>query len=215
MSNKAGTKERFCILSKRALSRECLVRFVVSPAGAVTPDLKGNLPGRGVWVEARRTCIAEAVEKKLFAKAFKREVAADAALPDLVGRLLKARALEALAMARKAGQLTSGFTKVESAARTGKAILILHAADAARDGRRKIGAAIKASKEYEGMPGFIRPKAMVCLESQEMGTALGLENVMHAAAFEGGAARHLIAAIERLERYDSDPDMTSSAPPMD
>jgi hypothetical protein len=39
------------------------------------------------------------------------------------------------------------------------------------------------------------------LSSDQMGLALGLENVIHAALVKGAAARSALARIERLVRY--------------
>ena len=38
-----------------------LIRFVLGPGSEVVPDLKHRLPGRGVWVKAKREAIAAAV----------------------------------------------------------------------------------------------------------------------------------------------------------
>ena len=65
--------ERTCVVTRRAGSPDDLIRFVLAPDGTVTPDLKRKLPGRGVWVTARRKEIAEAVKKRAFTRGFKAE----------------------------------------------------------------------------------------------------------------------------------------------
>ena len=45
-----------------------MVRFVAGPGGEVVPDLKRKLPGRGVWVTARRDLVDKAVTRNLFAR---------------------------------------------------------------------------------------------------------------------------------------------------
>ena len=92
-----------------------LIRFVVSPAGEVVPDLKRKLPGRGLWVSASRQAVAEAVRRNHFSKGFKRDVRVTATLAADTENLLVRSAIEALAMAAKAGQVVSGFSKVEGA----------------------------------------------------------------------------------------------------
>ena len=82
------------------------------------PDLKRKLPGRGLWVSASRRTVAEAVRRHQFSKGFKRDVRAAATLPADTEALLVRSATEALAMAAKAGQVVSGFGKVEGAARS-------------------------------------------------------------------------------------------------
>ena len=43
---------RTCIVTREALPAERLIQFVAAPDGAVVPDLRRRLPGRGVWVTA-------------------------------------------------------------------------------------------------------------------------------------------------------------------
>ena len=76
-------------------------------------DLKRKLPGRGLWVSASRRAVAEAVRRNQFSKGFKRDVRVTATLPADTEALLVRSAIEALAMAAKAGQVVSGFAKVE------------------------------------------------------------------------------------------------------
>ena len=92
-----------------------LIRFVVGPDGVV-PDLKRKLPGRGVWVtadarDARRTPST----RNVFARGFKREVRVAPDLAEQTERLLVRAALDALAIAGKAGLVAAGFAKAEAA----------------------------------------------------------------------------------------------------
>lgn len=190
---------RSCIVSRERLDRQHLIRFVIGPDNEVYPDLKETLPGRGVWVEAKRTSVQTAVDKRLFAKAFKQDVRAREDLAELVDRLLGERALQALALTKKAGLLVTGFSKVDSAVRANNVDLLLHASDAAEDGKRKISS---ATALVVHMGGKEIPVAG-CWSCDEMSEALGLGNVMHAAASPGGATRNLAAAIGKLMHYRS------------
>src|SRR5580698_1563597 len=71
---------RMCAVSREVRPIEELIRFVVSPAGEVVPDLKRKLPGRGLWVSASRQAVAEAARRNHFGKGFKRDVRATATL---------------------------------------------------------------------------------------------------------------------------------------
>ena len=55
-------------------------------------------------------------------------------LPDLVERLMRKRLAEAVSIANKAGLLVAGFAKVEELIAAGRAVVLIHAADAAADG---------------------------------------------------------------------------------
>ena len=189
---------RSCIVSRQPMEKEALLRFVAGPDGRIYPDLKETLPGRGVWVEARRASVEQAVAKNLFARSLKAQVTADETLPDTVSRLLAERALQALALARKAGMLVTGFTKVDTAIRSNQASLLFHGSDAAEDGRRKLGQAITFVSKMGGEDVAV----FDCWTSAEMGAALGLGSATHAAALEGGATGALRQAVERWLAYE-------------
>jgi predicted RNA-binding protein YlxR (DUF448 family) len=140
-------------LDRRQLSRLCaathtvrpiadLIRFVVGPIGEAVPDVKNKLPGRGIWVTATRPALEDAIKRKVFARGFKRDVRLPA---DLILRTeisLERAALDALAIAGKAGTVLAGFTKAETALEKGEVAALLHAAEAAADGKRKLEAAV-------------------------------------------------------------------------
>src|SRR6185295_16856070 len=125
---------RMCAVSREVRPIDELIRFVLSPDGAVDPDLKRKLPGRGLWVTATRTRVAEAVQRNQFSRGFKRDVRPAATLADDTEKLLIRSATEALAMAAKAGQVVAGFAKVEAALTGGQAMALIHASDGAADG---------------------------------------------------------------------------------
>jgi predicted RNA-binding protein YlxR (DUF448 family) len=189
---------RTCIVSREAGDAEDMIRFVLSPEGKVVADLRRKLPGRGVWVTARREIVETAVRKRLFSRGLKADAEAPADLAQDLDRLLEADALSALGLARKAGLVITGFGKVDAALRQGKVRLLLHAAEAAPDGIRKLSQAIHAL----GGPGASLPVYAI-FTSAQMDLALGGDNVVHAAALSGGASEFLLGRIERLARYRS------------
>ena len=107
--------ERHCALSRELKPTAEMIRFVVGPAGEVVPDVKRKLPGRGIWITGTRDALQEAVKRNVFARGFKRDVRLAGDLAADSERLLERAALDALAIAAKAGQLVFGFAKVESA----------------------------------------------------------------------------------------------------
>src|SRR5262247_3710622 len=141
---------RICAVLRVSKPPEELVRFVAGPDLAIVPDLARRLPGRGVWVDATRSAVAEAVRRKVFAKSLKKPVTVPADLPDLVERLLRKRLIETVSIANKAGLLVAGFAKVMQAIEAGRAMALIHAADAAADGVEKLDRKFKALAEPEG-----------------------------------------------------------------
>src|SRR6266581_5449230 len=112
---------RMCAVTREVRGIDELIRFVVAPTGEVIPDLKRKLPGRGLWVSASRKAVAEAVRRHQFSKGFKRDVRAAPTLAADTEVLLVRSLTDALAMAAKAGQVVSGFSKVEGALTQGTA----------------------------------------------------------------------------------------------
>src|SRR3984957_16720018 len=138
-------RERMCVHTREVRPITDLIRFVVGPDGAAVPDLKSKLPGRGVWVTATQDALAEAVKRKALARGFKREVRLNADLVTQTGQLLERAVLDALAMAGKSGLVANGFGKTEAALtdETERVIGLIHAAEAAPDGVRKLAAALR------------------------------------------------------------------------
>ena len=95
---KSGT-ERMCAVTRQVAGVDDLIRFVLSPAGEIVPDLKRKLPGRGLWVSLSHATVTEAARRNVFARSFKREVQVSKTLADDVERLMVRSASEALAMA--------------------------------------------------------------------------------------------------------------------
>ena len=144
--------ERSCVVTRQAKHPDALLRFVLGPESVVVPDIKRKLPGRGVWVGLSKDLVAQAVKKQVFARALKEKALAEADLPDLVESLLKRDALQALSIANKAGLVTTGFAKVESAVGAGAISALIHASDGAADGKRKLGQALRRKFGPESRP---------------------------------------------------------------
>jgi predicted RNA-binding protein YlxR (DUF448 family) len=188
-----ASRERRDIVSGEVMEEARLIRFVAGPDGAAAPDLARKLPGRGMWVAADRASVATAAKKGLFARAAKAKVAAAPDLADQVERLLRVRLLSALGLARRAGELTSGFEKVSSAIASGRAAWLVEASDGASDGRRKLLALARRQPSPPGLVGVFN--------SAELGLALGGENVIHTAFLAGRAAERWAEDVRRLAGF--------------
>jgi uncharacterized protein len=192
---RAKEAERLCVATREVRPVSDLIRFVIGPEGDAVPDLKRKLPGRGVWVTATREVLGEAIKRKAFARGFKREVRLPADLLERTGRLLEQSALDALAIAAKAGSVVSGFAKVENALAHDHVIAVLHAADAAPDGVRKLNAALHRSPKAGPV------EVIQALSGAQLDLALARPNVIHAALLAGPVSDTFLARLQRLERF--------------
>jgi len=190
--------ERLCALTREVRPLEELIRFVAAPDGAIVADVKRRLPGRGVWVTASRAAVDEAVKRNVFARSLKREVRAARELSADVERALESAALDALAIAHKAGRVAIGFGRAETALADEPVVAVLSARDAATDGVRKIGAAA-ARRQTAQNTGEI--PAISAFTSAQLDLALGRSNVVHAALLAGPASKGFLARYQSLERF--------------
>ncbi|MEE9375372.1 MAG: RNA-binding protein [Rhizobiaceae bacterium] len=189
--------ERTCVVTRKVLEPNHLIRFVAGPDGQVVPDLKRTLPGRGVWVTAQQSVVLEAIKIGAFARGLKTNAKATSNLATLVEGLMEQQALGALGFARKAGECLTGSGKVEGSIRASKAITVLHAIDGAEDGLRKLSQATFAVHRDGGR----KIKIWRVFSGQQMNLALGATNVIHASLIEGGAARHCLQRVVQLAKY--------------
>lgn len=185
----SGARKRRCIVTNVVLPEERLIRFVVDPQNAIVPDVAARLPGRGIWVSARREILERAMAKGHFSRAAKAPVWVDRELVPRVEALLVARMSGDLGLARRSGELVLGFDNVARAL-TGRQppSVLVEASDGAPDGRRKL----------LNMTGARRAAVIDCLSSTELGLALGRENVVHAALKSGRLSERLKADAGRL-----------------
>ena len=138
----ALAEERTCALTREVKPAAEMIRFVVGPTGEAVPDVKRKLPGRGLWITATRAAVEDAVTRDVFARGFKREVRVARDLAAQTERMIERAALDALAIAGKAGSVITGFSRVEAAAGRVDLLAFIHAADAAEEGKRKLTGAL-------------------------------------------------------------------------
>ena len=203
---------RMCAVTRQVRPIDELIRFVVSPSGEVVPDLKRKLPGRGLWISASRQAVAEAVRRSQFSKGFRRDVKVAPTLPADTESLLVRGVIDALAMAAKAGQVISGFSKVEGALEQrqvqNSVKALIHAADGAADGIRKLDAVVRQNIANNGESREF--PVVTVLTSEQLDLALGRSNVVHAALLAGPASKTFLSRSHILVRYRmADDDKTA------
>jgi predicted RNA-binding protein YlxR (DUF448 family) len=187
--------ERFCAATGQVKPVDAMIRFVLDPAGAAVPDLRRRLPGRGVWITATRNALRAAITRKVFARAFKRDVRLAGDLVATTERLLEQAALDALAIAHKAGNAAIGFGNVDAALARDRVRVLIDAAEAAPDGTRKLMAALHRRHDA----GEIA--VIDVFASAQLDLALGRSNVIHAALLAGPESETFLARVARLDGF--------------
>ncbi len=189
--------ERTCLVTREAQPASRLMRFVLGPDGVVVADLRGRLPGRGAWLTPTADALGEAVRRKLFPKGFKTEARVPADFVAAVDAALVREVRGALSLANKAGAAVAGFAKVETALSRGDAAALIHAREAAEDGRRKLGGALRRGPDDPIWRVFIFDD----LSGDDLGVALGREHVIHAALLAGPGSDGCLARWNRLRVF--------------
>ncbi|HEY0292741.1 MAG TPA: RNA-binding protein [Hansschlegelia sp.] len=187
--------ERTCVATRTVRPAEELIRFVRAPDGSVVPDLKRELPGRGVWVTATADAVRIAVKRKAFARGLKESATVDPGIDVAVDELIERHALAMLGFANKAGRVICGFAKVEAALLKEPVIALIEARDAGADGVRKLAQAW--TRTGKSAPA----RVLRLFRTSQLDLALGRSNVVHAALLAGPVSAAFLARCNALARY--------------
>jgi len=187
--------ERKCILSGEHGARDALIRLALAADGEVLPDVRARAPGRGAWIGVDRGALEAAQAKGKLKGALGRAFKGVAVrIPDDLGERIEAAlrqaALDRLGLEARAGTLLTGADRIEDAARKGDLHLLLHAADAGEDGRRKLDQAWRVGGQAGR--GLVIPAQRAILS-----LALGRQNVVHIALKDRAAAARVRHALGR------------------
>lgn len=183
--------ERRCIVTGESGPTQGLIRFAVGPGGEVVPDLAEKLPGRGIWLSSTRAAADEAVKRRAFARAARRQVTVPENLSAILEDLLARRAVDSVALARKAGLAVTGFEKVKARLKQGPVGALVQASDGSPQGFAKL------------LPLAGDVPVVDRLESGELGLAFGRDYVIHAALEAGGATARVLREVLRLSGFRS------------
>ncbi len=183
--------ERTCIGCRQVLPQDDLVRYVLSPDGAVLVDYRNRLPGRGAYTCIDRQCLAAALSRRQFSRTFKQnEVEADAVeLSEAVAKEIRQKIVNLVGMARKSASIVTGSNMVLGAMAAQGAIgLVLLAED--------ISASI--SDKVEGSAGAKGIPCWRLLDKEALGKIVG-KGARSVVALKAGSLTDAI--IAELIRY--------------
>ena len=174
-----------------------MFRFVVSPDRALTPDLAGKLPGRGIWLSASGDVIEDPRGTRLgskgrelvraVARAARGPVLVSPDLPVVLETALVRRIGDFLGFARRAGQAIAGFEKARDWMRSHPTGLVLQASDGSEAERTRFRSAVS------GTIPVLAP-----LTGAELGRVFGHDTVVHVAVAPGRLASSIVMEAGRL-----------------
>ncbi|MEM6938617.1 MAG: RNA-binding protein [Pseudomonadota bacterium] len=178
--------ERKCIATAQVQPKHRLIRFVVAPDGTVVPDVRGKLPGRGIYVTAQAAALEQAIKKKAFGRAAKAQVKVPEGLQDEVERQLALRVIELISLQRKAGGAVAGYEKVKAWLQNEEAEVLIQASDGSGRGKSKL-----STPHFGHYIGW--------LTADELGLAFGRQTVIHGALASGGLTSRVVEEANRLK----------------
>lgn len=177
--------QRRCIVTRESGNPDTMVRFVISPDGVVVPDLAARLPGRGIWLSARRDVLETARTRHLFSRAARQPVKVPEDIAQILVSGIEARLVQGLGLARRAGQALCGFVKCREWVAAGKVGLVIQGSGGSPDELRRL---ISGNSKLP----------VLTLPAQMLATAFGREHAVYVAIARGALAQRLMAEHERF-----------------
>ena len=179
---------RRCIATRESGPKEGMVRFVLDPERRLVPDLEGRLPGRGMWLSANADVLERATKRGAFARAARGSVQVPPDLRDLIKDGLTRRIRDLVGFARRGGQAVCGREAVLDWLRTGRAGLLVEAADGSLAERARL-------------VGGREVPVVAPLPAAALGAVFGRDHAVHVAIARGRLADAIAAEAKRLAGF--------------
>lgn len=188
------SKTATCAVTEEILPIDKMIRFVVGPDGSIVPDLTLKLPGIFVWVKADNAILKKAIWRNSFAAKTRQNVKIPENLIESIEFGLFRLAMQTLSLAKRAGELRFGFTKVDEALRSHTAAVYVVANDAKENGREKL----QRLALHENLPVIDE------WSSAQLSAAIGEENIIHMVLAHGGLTQKLFEILTKLKAVKSE-----------
>jgi uncharacterized protein len=188
------SKTAICSVTDEVLPQSEMIRFVIAPDGHIVADLTHKLPGVFLWVKADHATLKKAIWRNTFTAKTRQNVIIPENLIESIESGLFRLAMQTLSMAKRAGELRFGFTKVDEALRSHTAAVYVVAKDAKENGREKV----------ERLALHQNVTVIDDWSSEELSKAIGEENVIHLVMAHGGLTQKLIEILTKLKAVKSE-----------
>lgn len=186
--------QRSCLGCRASKDKNLLLRYVITPEMEIFPDLDNRLPGRGAYTCISKKCLAVAVDRQQFKRAFKQDVTVmpTASFIEHVSTQLNARIIGLIGLANKAGLITAGGSMVTDLlkSRNKPGIVIV-----ATDVSTAIGEKIIHTAEHH------KVKHRTVLTKIDFAAILGKAPKSAIAVASSGFIAQLVKAIDRYRNF--------------
>ena len=176
-----------CLVTGETLSKDEMIRFVVSPDGDLIADIHHKLPADDMWVTADRAVIEEAIEKDLFGE----NINIKQGIVDDIECFTLKKILQLVGLARKAGRTVAGEQKVIELTMKHPESLVIIAKEASQRQRQKV-----KQPDQEHIENI--------LSAADLGRIYDREEIMYCAIRPGKMAKQLKADLKTYTKLRSE-----------
>ena len=187
---KGETKKaaRTCVACKQTTSREALVRLCLGPELELFVDLRGKLPGKGVWIHSADACVSR-LEKSpgILHRGLGSTPSTEKLRVDLT-QMIRFAVRDGLSMAAASGALVGGKRLLEKAIKNGSVRHVVFASDASE----------RTVSEFLGLPSEDLISVQLTLNRDALGAAIGKGERAALGIRSCRGSMHLIRQLRRL-----------------
>ena len=187
-------KTATCAVTGEILPTNQMIRFAIAPDHTVVADLNHKLPGTFLWVTADRAILKKAIRRNSFATVSRQTVHIPDNLLETIENGMTKQAMQTLSLAKRAGELLFGFSKVDEALRSDTSAVYVVAKDAKENGREKL----ERLAIVKNLP------VIDVWTSAELSAAIGEENAIHIVLANGGLTQKLLEILTKLKAVKSE-----------
>ena len=171
------------------INEDNFIKISLSPDNNLVPDLHNNLPGRSVWLPARKSMIADILEKEDLKTYFGVPAISTAGLGLLIETILRKKILDYVSLTKKAGNLVIGLDAIKAQLIERKHCLIITA---------------KGSKRLPNNPVF-EYKSVSCFEKlfeqKDLDKSIGKHKVKYVGIFSKNFKKTIQVDLNKLKGF--------------
>ena len=180
---------RKCILTGKIKPKDELLRFTVLKNGDFLPDFNKKLGGKGVYISNSKSLISGHKKDVKIGKLLHKPVNTNPEIPELVEKILAAKGLETLNLARKSGNLVLGFDKIKEQILKDKVAFVIEAVDAGADGTKKMSELCRDLEQFR------------IYDSATLDRAFNRETVVYLAVLKSEISTMVYATLKKYATY--------------
>lgn len=161
---------RTCMVCRKKGPKSDFCRFVRALDGEICFDEKGELPHRGAWLCASKTCLLKAFKKRILFKGERTLPVQGEGMVEQVYARIKKSSLARLGFLRKLGQIEAGRDAVRRFVHEGKASVVIFAKDFSARSQEDMLKNLEAkSEDFVRTSPFLMDEIGQCLGRKKTG----------------------------------------------